>query len=621
MKDLVFVSPQLYLSSQEGWKSDSAKAGYIPILKNDLQRFQNSLKHIVHARNSIPGAPLGSNDDAAVKNSDQGSASSKLKDAAVGNSNASSENNVGASHHQELKQFLPISLDQQIHTISLQGVSSSFSHGQIESLLGSCLNLALTETQSNSSLKVEAWSSLSSFLDTQDIFLRFNKVDDDEAFVGTLKYWSALFALIRKLHEDFKIELHLDSNTQEYINDRAGIVLDVKPENADNFYSIFKDIEGQTDESNSKNEQLDNSSTQYKVDISTLSDLPPDALEQLCKDIVEFRTKVVSIEKEKKMQTTYEESKRQRHQMQKVFDQIKKNHSGARGNDNADDDNANMEEEEEEEDDAEDDFVLEKRKEQKELDESNRRYEDLLHHLHTEVEPKIKSIRADIITAGNYEEHLEKNRSLYLKELLHLANDIHYDHHRSFKEQEERMDGEDRAKNGNAKELASKQISDDNFTSTKTADTLALLEDTGRSKSHDADKNVSGSPEHVKIKFEFKKAIDHSVESSSEDEQSREDEEPPTKSTEESAAEDVLPFTAEELDARLAKLKKSRYVEELVREFLGVYEDELVEYILENIRVNQSKQALLNELRETFDNDGETIADKLWSREEFRRET
>ena len=125
----------------------------------------------------------------------------------------------------------------------------------------------------------------------------------------------------------------------------------------------------------------------------------------------------------------------------------------------------------------------------------------------------------------------------------------------------------------------------------------------------------------VKIKFDFKKAIDHSVDSSSEDEEYKESEELPKIPTKESAAEDLLPFTVEEMNIRLAELKESRYVDELVREFLGVYEDELVEYILENIRVNQSKQALLNELRETFDEDGETIADRLWSREEFCRRT
>ncbi|KAF4005019.1 U1 small nuclear ribonucleoprotein component SNU71 [Saccharomyces cerevisiae] len=617
MRDIVFVSPQLYLSSQEGWKSDSAKSGFIPILKNDLQRFQDSLKHIVDARNSLSETLLNSNDDGSIHNSDQNTGLNKDKEASIADNNSANKCATSSSRYQELKQFLPISLVQQIHTVSLQGVSSSFSRGQIESLLDHCLNLALTETQSNSALKVEAWSSFSSFLDTQDIFIRFSKVDEDEAFVNTLNYCKALFAFIRKLHEDFKIELHLDLNTKEYVEDRTGTIPSVKPEKASEFYSVFKNIEDQTDERNSKKEQLDDSSTQYKVDTNTLSDLPSDALDQLCKDIIEFRTKVVSIEKEKKMKSTYEESRRQRHQMQKVFDQIRKNHSGAKGSANTEEEDTNMEDEDEE-DDTEDDLALEKRKEERDLEESNRRYEDMLHQLHSNTEPKIKSIRADIMSAENYEEHLEKNRSLYLKELLHLANDVHYDHHRSFKEQEERRDEEDRAKNGNAKELAPIQLSDGKAISAGKAAAITLPEGTVKSENYNADKNVSESSEHVKIKFDFKKAIDHSVESSSEDEGYRESELPPTKPSERSAAEDRLPFTADELNIRLTNLKESRYVDELVREFLGVYEDELVEYILENIRVNQSKQALLNELRETFDEDGETIADRLWSRKEFR---
>ena len=101
------------------------------------------------------------------------------------------------------------------------------------------------------------------------------------------------------------------------------------------------------------------------------------------------------------MKSTYEESRRQRHQMQKVFDQIRKNHSGAKGSANTEEEDTNMEDEDEE-DDTEDDLALEKRKEERDLEESNRRYEDMLHQLHSNTEPKIKSIRADIMSAENY---------------------------------------------------------------------------------------------------------------------------------------------------------------------------------------------------------------------------
>lgn len=76
------------------------------------------------------------------------------------------------------------------------------------------------------------------------------------------------------------------------------------------------------------------------------------------------------------MKSTYEESRRQRHQMQKVFDQIRKNHSGAKGSANTEEEDTNIEDEDEE-DDTEDDLALEKRKEERDLEESNRRYEDM----------------------------------------------------------------------------------------------------------------------------------------------------------------------------------------------------------------------------------------------------
>ena len=95
----------------------------------------------------------------------------------------------------------------------------------------------------------------------------------------------------------------------------------------------------------------------------------------------------------------------------------------------------------------------------------------------------------------------------------------------------------DRAKNGNAKELAPIQLSDGKAISAGKAAAITLPEGTVKSENYNADENLYESSEHVKIKFDFKKAIDlaGSVESSSEDEGYRESELPPTKPSEREA--------------------------------------------------------------------------------------
>lgn len=69
------------------------------------------------------------------------------------------------------------------------------------------------------------------------------------------------------------------------------------------------------------------------------------------------------------------------------------------------------------------------------------------------------------------------------------------------------------------------------------------------------------------------------------------------------AAPDKLLFIDEDLDIRPKELKISRLVDELIKEYLGVYEEELVDYIFDNLREFGDKNSLFNELKETFDDD------------------
>ncbi|CCH42021.1 U1 small nuclear ribonucleoprotein [Wickerhamomyces ciferrii] len=65
-----------------------------------------------------------------------------------------------------------------------------------------------------------------------------------------------------------------------------------------------------------------------------------------------------------------------------------------------------------------------------------------------------------------------------------------------------------------------------------------------------------------------------------------------------------------QLEQVLTRLKP--IINQIIQEFLGTQEDELLEYILEIIKDTKSKVELIKELNETFDEDSIKIGDKIW---------
>ncbi|CCK68318.1 uncharacterized protein KNAG_0A06620 [Huiozyma naganishii CBS 8797] len=134
-----------------------------------------------------------------------------------------------------------------------------------------------------------------------------------------------------------------------------------------------------------------------------------------------------------------------------------------------------------------------------------------------------------------------------------------------------------------------------------------------------ADKESLVEDEHMNIKIAFKRAIDkpNDTEPNEAIKQMTRDENTTKTVPLSSKIDDILPYSGADLEQRLAKLKESRVVDELVNEYLGVYEDELVEYNFDNIRENKSKEVLFEDLKEIFDEDAIKIVDTICKREEF----
>lgn len=235
--------------------------------------------------------------------------------------------------------------------------------------------------------------------------------------------------------------------------------------------------------------------------------------------------------------------------------------------------------EEDDDEDDEDDLAIEKRKEEKRKEEEARKYRALLKDYETTIEPHLHLLSQQYKQNLEYEKELTANREANVKDLLRQANDIYYDKDRSFKDREEQEDKLDREKYGDI--IIEDIVIDDDRK--------------GQKKLLEKDKKVkkAGEPA-IKINLAFKKAMDNSI-------QDKRDK-----------AEDIEPVS-QPIEARstnrYAALKEKRVVDELVKELLGVYEDDVVAYVFEILEKpemsDEKKQSeLVTEMEDLFDKEG-----------------
>ena len=599
MENIIFVCPQKFLISQSKWTSDTERKGFMPILRVDLPKLESSLSKIID-KNKIVITDANGGTSLLEKKDSHNIVSLPNKEGSstvVNKNNAYDKESGKVSKYQPVKQFLPITLKQQLHTISINGIKSNLTNSAIDELLNSLIGIFLTHLEESEKTKysletiIECWTTVSSAgILEQTLFVRFKQ--DILIYPHIVLFLKELLSEILQIRYDSNVSLFIDDSLSA--SDIPKIT--ANEQDKDKVPQLMKQINSDTKKM--ENDDYDETSTEYHIDLNTLNDIPRDDLAQLCKDIVEFRTKVVTMEKEKNQQETYNERERQRTQMMKMFDKIKMNSS-------LKDEKSNGDIGTEVED--EDDQVMDgsEEKQDTETRESNRRYQDLLNKLSSEIEPRIFNIHSNLENAINYEKELVENISSNKKEIIRLGNDEFYDHHRSFKELEEIKDKENRDTVG------------DNVTMPVIKTATGTTEDQPEMGVADEERidNV------INIKFAFKKAIDNSVNEKTEepelDDTTTESVEIVETKTPESKMEDALPFSDTELSDRLDKLKESKYVDELVKEYLGVYEDELVDYIFENISEHKSKQILLNDLKETFDDDAIVMVNRIWERKEF----
>ena len=691
MSQIIYIHPQKYLSSTTGaeksseanWQSPVPKPGYTPILKADLPTLRYSLQKFLTRKST--SHRLSPNDNSKTGEQNDGSGPTpnhkSLTSAASVNSspniNGAEDGKDGAISvlYRPIGQFLPLTLRQQLLTVAIRGIPASVTNQKVEKFLLDVLKLIRTDDSSG--CLIDGWTNVvSPGLDIQEVYIRFSgwqilqnqnmstsKSSSEKGDTTITEIAKNMKFFIDLFTNSELLSVHTDENSHRFVEDFCAKTDYKAPDSdvANKFQDLVNTILSPTNQSDSKsgdvvrntgtsNTNESDDTIEYHVDLSKLGDIPRDFLAQLCRDIVEFRTRVITIEREKLARESYLESVRRREQVMRIFEKIRRSKSGHKSSRDGDQNDSGSKEVEGDDnefdsveaiDDAEsvdDDYAVEQARIFKEKRESEVRYENLLRNFNTVIEPRIRLLRSDIERARNYETSLLEDRSRNLKEIVNLGRDPYYDSRRSYKEMEEELDAVDREKHGDQDKYVLEAMK-----AASKAQEINLGKGTGMKTTEDkltenSQATTTTATGGISIKFSLKKAADKMVTRTTDtDYQVAQEGEKPEENEQEtgepeatgddqgtreitdiSSANSILQFSDADLSSRLQKLRESRFVDELVNEYLGVYEDELVEFIFENIAENKSRQVLLDDLRETFDNDAEIMVDKIWSREELQ---
>ncbi|KAL3237746.1 Snu71p RNJ42_00733 [Nakaseomyces bracarensis] len=522
---LVYVSPErLYLShvskSDSGWTSIQPKVGYIPILKANLERFRTEqLNNLTKQGGQIDVAK----ESAGVENNRDGgaggSATQKIE-----------------RKYRPVTQFTPSTLEDQLFMVTIV-LKEEMNPSRSKALKGVNLDEATKTNIIEEFLRraipsyeevVVSWtvSELSKGEhDETVIFVRFCPAKTSE-FVSVVKQFS----------KAKNLEVHYDENTKRYINDQDTIQVQDTQVDTRNYGKLMEECVGGVQKTETMVEETD-----YQIDYNTLMDIPREALDQLSKEIIEFRTKVISIEKEKQVRQQYEDNERRRKHMAQLFNKLLK----TKHDDDID--------EEEEDDDVAD---------EEEEGHDEEEYREML-GVWKELGPRLKRLGRRMDGARRYESDLAERHAENLRNLQRQGQDGYYG--RRARDAEEIRDAEDR-------EMHPEVVVEG-----------AAGTGTGRG----AEKEKTKAAEKESIKINFKKAM-------------------------------ATEGQSEAVEERYGALREHRVVEELVREYLGVVDDEVVAFvyeILEGDSCDEEKQRrLAQELEDLFDEEAAEFSARLFSK-------
>ncbi|KAH3677063.1 hypothetical protein WICMUC_001969 [Wickerhamomyces mucosus] len=459
-------------------------------------------------------------------------------------------------HYLESKSFAEYNKEtyKELSIISIKGFKN-LNNLQIEQLL-------------NLLLKDYKWFSLA---DIDDAKILFVKILGDDV-VNSLKKLQGLqgFKILDK-----EISIDFAPGTLELLK------------NYDDLPSITsKDINQLTDFINSKIKtplKKQSSEMDYIIDEHELKGIPEDLLPQLKRDIKEFRLNVIEIEKKKKEKEKRDALKRHQAQLRLLYKQFSK---GEVKQDDEDD-------EDYDDDDEEDDGLTDEQFEDKRKSEENEKilkeYEILMKRVENQ-EHKNKELVQKLNQISSYSSKLSENINLEDAKKGIFFNGSSVD-----RAAESKRDEEDRIKED--KEL------EDLEKLQKSEDFLATL-------------NISSIPSKSYVESIQTNDDDHDNTDNNNNDNDDNNNNKGNTSSEINELKDKINdadifVTDDELDSILSQLEVK--FKGYIVKYLEIEDEELLEYIQIVIKEFKNKSKLIEELQETFDDDGITIGNEIWN--------
>lgn len=317
--------------------------------------------------------------------------------------------------------------------------------------------------------------------------------------------------------------------------------------------------------------------TTYKVDNSELVEVPKDMKEQIVKDIVRFRSKVLSIEKDRRKKEMEQERKKAKNRLKLIFEGVKETAPGAPIAVEKDEDPKEPEK-------SELDEMSEREYSEylavSEKEELNRKYEEKLRHLQVlEINEKLK-LQAKLESLQCYEERLLENKLVSVEGLKGFLG-LDYD-----------------------KMLTS---SSSDTTSAKLRLFYANHSEYIRNRYKERSAEEAADREDAALEAESgEKSQKYALPVAPKN--------APTTVGDSVGAHVEAHVEVASLSPEQLLLVKSK-ISGLIEEYLGIKEEVLIEYIYDFVveKGLSQKEELVHELSETLDEDAVIVADELWA--------
>lgn len=315
----------------------------------------------------------------------------------------------------------------------------------------------------------------------------------------------------------------------------------------------------------------------YVVNANDLLEVPKDMKDNIVNDIIKFRSRVLSIEKNRRKQEIEEERKQAKQKLQRIFEGIQANEekeAEVSGDDAVIPEDEEIEEEYQDLSDEQYEEMLRKREEI----EQETRYRELLSGLHNIEKGEKDSLTERLKSLQNYENYIIENKAKFVEDFKHF---IDYD-----------LACADQLMTLNPNRIRLYYTNHPEYLAIRT-------QERAQEEASDLADAKAEQEEEEKLEPKIKKpAIALN----------------PEQATPKDGFAEQKIMNVSDLDSsKLGSLRSK--IEDLIEEYLGIKEEVLINFVYDFLLTNNmlAKEELIGELSETLEDDSEIVVNEIWN--------